>query len=137
MLSPIEWGVAAAITYYFAKSGGDRQRVADKAMSYRGVSYRLGGSGYESCDCSGLTRNAFREAGVELPRTARQQRAIGREVPLGSLVKADLLYWASGEAHDHVGVYVGDGQVFHCSFSKGFCLVEPVGGWWTGARRVL
>ncbi|MBT8453020.1 MAG: C40 family peptidase [Deltaproteobacteria bacterium] len=132
--------VAAGGLAYYRHSR--RQKVVDKARSYEGVTYRLGGSNYETSDCSGMTRNAYRAVGIELPRVARQQRQTGQAVDVSALAPADLVYVRSTGAHDHVGIFGGEDDVIHCSSSKGKCYVDSLARWKRvkilhGARRFL
>ena len=64
-----------------------------------------GGTGAGGFDCSGLTQWAWRQAGVELPRTAESQ-AVGRQVSATELQPGDLVVWDG-----HVAMYSGNGQM--------------------------
>lgn len=83
------------------------------ARTQLGKPYEWGATGTDSFDCSGLTGWAYRQAGVSLPRTSRQQWFFGRHVTLGELAPGDLLFWADdlsdpGTIH-HVAIYSGGG----------------------------
>jgi hypothetical protein len=66
------------------------------------------------CDCSSLVQQAYRAAGISLPRTAAEQSRIGVLVRgPGELRPGDLLF-VPGSAGTianpgHVGMYIGDG----------------------------
>lgn len=75
-----------------------------------GKSYVMGASGPSSYDCSGLTQAAFKQIGVDLPRTSQAQSTEGTPVSMDSLQEGDLLYWGGAGSAYHVGVYVGDGK---------------------------
>lgn len=75
-----------------------------------GKSYVLGASGPNAYDCSSLTQAAFKQVGVDLPRTSQPQSTAGTSVSLDSLQKGDILYWGSAGSAYHVGVYIGDGK---------------------------
>ena len=81
------------------------QAAAQAALSQVGTPYGWGGTGNGSFDCSGLTQWAWRQAGVELPRTAESQ-AVGRQVSAEELQPGDLVVWDG-----HVAMYSGDGQI--------------------------
>ncbi|MYR07576.1 NlpC/P60 family protein [Gordonia sp. SID5947] len=76
------------------------------ALTQQGVPYVWGGtSPGKGLDCSGLTQYSYRQAGVELPRTADQQ-AIGQRVPDGQAMAGDLVVWDG-----HVAMALGDGTL--------------------------
>lgn len=81
------------------------QAAVDAARSAMGTPYRWGGTGQGGFDCSGLTQWAWRQAGVEIPRTAEAQ-TVGRQVSAGELAPGDLLVWDG-----HVAMYAGGGQI--------------------------
>ncbi|TLF82281.1 C40 family peptidase [Nocardia cyriacigeorgica] len=57
-------------------------------------------------DCSGLTKYAYGEAGVELPRLAQEQHIGHTQVSPGDLMPGDLAVWDG-----HVAMVVGNGQL--------------------------
>lgn len=85
------------------------------ARSVLGAPYVWGATGPSTFDCSGLTGWAYRQAGVSLPRTSREQWTAGRHVGLGQLAPGDLLFWATDTADPatihHVALYIGDGMM--------------------------
>ncbi len=93
-------------------AGGAATAVA-AAESQIGVPYVWGGeSPGRGFDCSGLTQWAWRQAGVDLPRTAAAQYDAIAHVPLSDLQPGDLLFWGFGGI-SHVGMYVGGGEIVH------------------------
>ena len=63
-------------------------------------------------DCSGLTQWAYAQAGVALPHDAQAQYDLGPPGPAADLAPGDLVFFGGGRTGvDHVGVYVGDGQM--------------------------
>ncbi|MFF8591308.1 C40 family peptidase [Streptomyces sp. NPDC015220] len=84
----------------------------------------LGRVGPGSYDCSGLTRAAWKAAGVALPRATRDQSGAGALVPLSEALHGDLVFFHADVSH--VGVYAGAGMVVH-SPRPGACVrEEPV-----------
>ena len=75
------------------------------AKSMLGTPYVWGGSAPGGFDCSGLTSWAYRQAGVEIPRTAENQ-AVGQQVSHDDLQPGDLIVWTG-----HVAMYAGDGMM--------------------------
>ena len=85
-------------------SGRAGAAVAE-ARQQIGKPYVWGATGPGSFDCSGLTSWAWRAAGVELPRTSRQQYAAGAKISRSALQPGDLVYF--GSPIYHVAVYIG------------------------------
>ena len=90
--------------------------IVDRARTYLGVPYLWGGTDpAKGLDCSGFTQLVYRSQGIDLPRVSSQQATAGR--PVGSLADAqpgDLLFFdysPSRPGIDHVGIYVGNGQM--------------------------
>jgi cell wall-associated NlpC family hydrolase len=103
-----------------------------------GKSYVLGSSGPSSYDCSGLTQAAFKQVGVDLPRTSQPQSTAGTSVSLDALQEGDLLYWGSAGSAYHVGVYIGDGKFIGAQNSSTGVVEKPLDyDPPTGAVRVL
>ena len=105
---PQEEGVVRhALTASSTASEGSTQgqAAAQAALSQVGTPYGWGGTGNGSFDCSGLTQWAWRQAGVELPRTAESQ-TVGRQVSADELQPGDLIVWDG-----HVAMYSGGGQM--------------------------
>lgn len=104
-----EGGARHALTASSSSSGGEGsaqgQAAVQAALSQLGTPYGWGGTGNGSFDCSGLTQWAWRQAGVELPRTAENQ-TVGRQVSADELQPGDLVVWDG-----HVAMYSGDGQI--------------------------
>ncbi|PFG27133.1 C40 family peptidase [Corynebacterium renale] len=75
------------------------------AKSTLGTPYVWGGTSPGGFDCSGLTQWAWRQAGVDLPRTAEMQ-AVGRPVSAEELQEGDLVVWDG-----HVAMYAGGGTI--------------------------
>ena len=81
------------------------QAAVAAAKSQIGTPYVWGGSAPGGFDCSGLTSWAYRQAGVEIPRTAAAQ-TVGRQVSHNELLPGDLVLWTG-----HAAMYVGDGMM--------------------------
>ncbi|WP_328391110.1 C40 family peptidase [Nocardia sp. NBC_00416] len=77
------------------------------AIGTLGTPYVWGGNSPGSgLDCSGMTKYAYGEAGVELPRLAHEQANGATPVSPGDLMPGDLAVWDG-----HVAMVVGNGQL--------------------------
>jgi peptidoglycan DL-endopeptidase CwlO len=121
--------------------GGSGSAVVQAAQKYLGVPYAWGGTDPSTgLDCSGLTQQVYSDLGIGLPRTASQQATSGR--PVASLAEAqpgDLVFFDYSAARpgvDHVGIYVGNGQMIAAPQEGQAVQVQKVGNP-TVIRRVL
>ena len=83
-------------------------RAVEVAREQVGRPYRYGGTSPAGFDCSGLTGYAWHAAGVDLPRSSRDQRAATRSVSRGDLEPGDLVFYNSPVSH--VAMYIGGGR---------------------------
>src|SRR5690606_8345279 len=60
-------------------------KIVQTARSYVGTPYKWGGTSRAGLDCSGLLVVSFRAAGLEIPRTSKDQSKMGKEVGIHEL----------------------------------------------------
>jgi cell wall-associated NlpC family hydrolase len=96
------------------------------AAQQLGTPYLWGGTGPGGFDCSGLVQAAYRSAGIVLPRVAQAQFDAGPPVSGDSTVlPGDLLFFGSGPSGvDHVGVYVGEGEMIDAPHTGALVRIE-------------
>ncbi|MEI7622063.1 MAG: C40 family peptidase [Actinomycetes bacterium] len=110
------------------------QAVVDAGETKLGAPYVYSAGGPYAFDCSGFTRWAWMQLGVELPHNSGAQWAMVERLPLDQLAPGDLVFnWGfGGGAPDHVGLYIGDGYMIHAPNGSGRVRYDPI-TWWTGA----
>ncbi|WP_405554732.1 NlpC/P60 family protein [Streptomyces sp. NBC_01171] len=86
-------------------------RAVAFATAQLGKPYVWGAEGPDSFDCSGLTSQAWADAGTPIPRTSQEQWKQLPRVDVTEMRPGDLvIYFADAT---HVGMYVGDGKIIH------------------------
>lgn len=147
--SPMRGPVRDAVVASSASADALVMGTLFSAELHLGTRYRWGGATPQSgFDCSGFVQYVYAANGVSLPRTSRQQAAMGSPVPtrLDAFRPGDLLVFASnGRTVDHVAIYAGEGRIIHSSQSGGGVryddLRSPRGRWYidhmVDARRVI
>jgi len=71
------------------------ETVINTARSYTGTPYRYGGLSRSGMDCSGLLHISFQAAGLQIPRTSREQSKFGKKVGIDELRPGDLVFFAA------------------------------------------
>ncbi|GAA0316393.1 bifunctional lysozyme/C40 family peptidase [Oceanobacillus oncorhynchi subsp. oncorhynchi] len=119
------------------------QLVMEEALKYEGYPYVFGGAHPNtSFDCSGLMQWIFREAGINLPRTAQEQYDATEHIPLSEAKPGDLVFFHStyntANYITHNGIYVGNNQMFHAGSPIGYA--DLTSSYWqthlVGAGRI-
>lgn len=115
--------------------------VVRTAKQYLGVRYVLGGSTPRAFDCSGFVRWIFAQHGVWMPRTAKEQAAVGDAPVPGDLQPGDLLFFFGGRGAQHIAVYVGGDTIIHASSTGKRVKLDRFGGTrarptWFGRRLI-
>jgi hypothetical protein len=114
-----------------ASASSLRDSIASLARAQIGTRYRHGGaSPTRGFDCSGLVQYVMARFAMIVPRTARQQAAVGVTVDRDTslLRPGDLLTFATnGKASiSHIGIYVGGGHFVHASSVAGRVIESPL-----------
>lgn len=117
------------------------------AKQFLGVPYVWGGTQPSGFDCSGFTQYVFKhKAGITLPRNSYVQTLYGKSVSKENLQPGDLVFFDTKGVNDgnvsHVGIYIGNGQMIHASFSQQKIVIDNFYNsyfqrTYVNARRVL
>jgi len=114
--------------------GGSASGRAIAAVAYAkaqvGDNYVFGATGPGSFDCSGLTMQAWRAAGVSLPHQSRSQYAATSRVSRSDLQPGDLVFFYSPISH--VGIYIGGGLMVHAANPRAGVEVSSMSGYYAG-----
>lgn len=119
--------------------------VVQYAKKYIGYKYVAGGASPSTgFDCSGFTTYVYKQFGVNLNRTSRDQIKNGTAVERSNLQQGDLVLFRgeSGSSIGHVGIYAGGGNFIHASNPKGGVKITALDSSYyntryVGARRVI
>ncbi|MBX3617003.1 NlpC/P60 family protein [Nitrosomonas sp.] len=87
---------------------------------WQGVRYQRGGLSRRGVDCSGFVHITYKsKLGMHLPRTTHLQSRIGKEIRKEDLRAGDLIFFRTGPASNHVGIYLENNKFLHASQKKG------------------
>ena len=106
---------------------------------YLKAPYKWGGNTASGIDCSGFVKQAYGRAGINLPRTAKEQHAIGKRIKrMNDLKYGDVVFFAmkkrkekflffftrykNADLPTHNGIFLGDYVFVHASSSQGVTL---------------
>jgi cell wall-associated NlpC family hydrolase len=97
------------------------------------------GNRAHQCDCSSLVQQAYRAAGITLPRVTTQQVKVGQPIfDPNQLRPGDLLFIPGSdgipEAPGHVGLYLGSGLLVQAPHTGDFVKVTKLSTWLVARR---
>jgi len=81
--------------------------------------YVFSGSTPSGWDCSGMTRWAYAQIGVDIPHSANKQAASGVKVSAPAIGDLVLFGYKGTNTYFHASIYIGNGKVIHAGFKKG------------------
>jgi cell wall-associated NlpC family hydrolase len=97
-----------------------QERLNQHYLAWHGVPYKIGGNDKRGIDCSGFVHLVYKNAlGISIPRSTKLLSQTGKPIPRKRLAVGDLVFFKTGFAKQHVGIYMGNSQFIHASTSKG------------------
>ena len=106
--------------------------ISKTALTTVGTPYVYGGSTPKGFDCSGMVAWAYARNGIQVPRTAREQSAVGTSVSRSALKPGDLVVFRLGRGL-HTGIYTGKGRFVHSPSTGKKVRVDSVNSqYWRG-----
>ena len=126
-------------------SSSEGKEVVEFAKKYLGYKYVAGGSSPSTgFDCSGFTTYVFRNFGVSLNRSSKDQIKNGTAVSKSNLQPGDIVIFKNQgkTAIGHVGIYIGNGNFIHAANKKEGVVITALSSSYysqryVGARRVI
>lgn len=113
-------------------------RVLAVAASLKGRPYRYAAVGPSAFDCSGYTRYVFaKAAGRSLPHSSSAQYALSTKISKSQIRPGDLVFFRSGSRVYHVGIYAGNGLIWHAPHTGAVVRLAPISTSSWVAGRVL
>jgi len=111
--------------------------VVEVALLLQGAPYRDGGFDPSGFDCSGLVHFVFAEAGMTLPRSAREQYEVGRPIGPDEIAAGDLLFFATqGSGPTHVAIALDATRFIHAPNERTVVRVDSLSTSYWRARLI-
>ncbi|MFK5584963.1 SH3 domain-containing protein [Serinicoccus sp. LYQ131] len=98
-----------------------RQGIIDTAADYVGSPYVLYGTPPDAFDCSSYTWWAYKQNGIDIPRTVRDQRTF--VTPVTNPKPGDLVFYKNWY---HVGIYAGPGMSYEAQNPQAGVVYGPI-----------
>ena len=101
-----------------------RNKIISEAQKYLGAGYKFGATLNEApnlFDCSSYTQFVFGKNGIQLPRTSRDQAALGTAVT--NFKKGDLLFFTT---NDLKGVSIVTNVMNNSYWSKNYLFAKRI-----------
>lgn len=102
-----------------------KSEISQLAKLYLNTPYLWGGKSNFGIDCSGLTQQVYKYAGVQIPRDSGQQSELGEALSFVEEAEpGDLAFFDNSEGKIiHVGIILGDGKIIH---AHGKVRIDPI-----------
>jgi probable lipoprotein NlpC len=111
-----------------------KQELYAQYEQWKTVKYKSGGMSKDGVDCSGFVSLTYdNRLGIKLPRSTDEQVNIGTAITARELAPGDLVFFKTGKATRHVGIYLEDGKFLHASTEKGVMISRMDDSYWAKA----
>ncbi|MFF4647492.1 NlpC/P60 family protein [Streptomyces sp. NPDC001389] len=119
------------------------------ALQQKGGWYQLGGSCTNPhgddpagwCDCSSLMEQAYRAAGITIPRTTWDQIDLPNRIDLDHPKPGDLVFSPGSDGNEsspgHVGMYIGQGLLIEAPRTGVRTRIVPYASWRTSTSYMV
>lgn len=130
----------------YAATTSTADSVIATGKTFIGVPYKFGAPSNKTTafDCSSFTQYVFKQNGISIPRSSKQQSKVGTFVPRDQLQPGDLVFSDTNRdgVINHVSIYIGNDQLLHTyRVGIGVTVSKFKGSTWdrtyVTARRVL
>jgi murein DD-endopeptidase len=116
--------------------------MIESATAMLGQPYRFGGAAPGGFDCSGLVVFAAANAGIRLPRTAKEQLRAGVALGRRELKPGDLVFMHLARKELHVGIAIDSEHFIHAPARGGYVRIDslnapPYSSGFLSARRII
>lgn len=112
MLVPAQSAHAATVS-----TTSKAAQITAVGKRFLGVPYKFGATGGQTrnFDCSSFTQYVYKQVGISLPRSSRDQAKAGSYVPKSQLKAGDLVFSDTNRDGkiNHVSIYIGNGKLLH------------------------
>ncbi len=101
-------------------------KIIEYAKQFMGTPYVYGGTSLtKGVDCSGFTYSVFKNFGIGLNRSSRDQISNGTRVSKSELQPGDLVFFNTGgnSVISHVGLYIGGGNFIHAASGSAYRVI--------------
>ncbi|MBJ81123.1 MAG: hypothetical protein CMH60_07395 [Myxococcales bacterium] len=125
MVASLSWLSVSALLLTALPS----DELLQTAQGYLGFPYVYGASGQNSFDCSSFVQTVYKQHGIRLPRTSREQAHKGLSVDWQEIEAGDLLFYGDQPGDKritHVAMATGNGHMIHAARGRGAVVLDPV-----------
>ena len=126
--------IIAAMLLLVSTCSAQNPPVIDEALLHLDKPYAYRSAGPNSFDCSGFVFYCFKTSeDITIQRTAKDQgydEDYETIENIEDLRPGDAVYFNTvkrdGDACDHAGIYIGDGEFIHCSSAKDKVIISTL-----------
>ena len=104
--------------HQFQDPAATKTSLIKTAQTLLGTPYHYGGvSPVSGFDCSGFIQYTFKQEGITVPRTSREQYKSAFPISRRQLKPGDLIFFRAKREYyvSHVGLYLGKGKFIHAA----------------------